>query len=153
MLSIATRSPTICTATQHSVEAIRHGFSKTYRCGSITNLKDEFNCRYKKIDQIIGPEFEGLTSYTKSSLDSKTVGMEHHLLPPINLFSQENRFQKLNGKFNVISSDGISDRKEGAESAHREHANLGASSQEQRRQCCEKDDALQTMNPCKSKTS
>ncbi|CAL2052122.1 unnamed protein product [Caenorhabditis brenneri] len=116
-------------------------FGKCYRCGSIRDLKDEFNCRYKRIDEIIGLEFKvvGLTSYTKTPLDFKTVGMDNHLLLPINLLSQEDRFQELNGKFNFISSDGISDRREGAESEHREHANLGASSQVQRRLCCKGD--------------
>ncbi|CAL2052109.1 unnamed protein product [Caenorhabditis brenneri] len=111
----------------------------SYRDGSIPDLKDEFNRRYKEIDETIGLEFElvGLTSYTKSSQDFKTVGMDNHSLLPINLFNQEDRFQKLNGKFNVINSDGISDWKEDAES---EHANLGASSQVQRRLCCKGDD-------------
>ncbi|EGT41989.1 hypothetical protein CAEBREN_22630, partial [Caenorhabditis brenneri] len=84
-----------------------------YRRGSksIPDLKDEFTCRYKKIDNIIGLEYEvvAVTSYTKSFLDFKTVGMENHLLLPINLLSQEGRFQKLNGKFNIISSTGVSD--------------------------------------------
>ncbi|CAL2035442.1 unnamed protein product [Caenorhabditis brenneri] len=84
-----------------------------YRRGSksIPDLKDEFTCRYKRIDEVIGLEFEvvAVTSYIKSFLDFKTVGMENHLLLPINLLSQEDRFQKFNGKFYIINSDGISD--------------------------------------------
>ncbi|EGT42213.1 hypothetical protein CAEBREN_12427 [Caenorhabditis brenneri] len=90
--------------TFHSIISRNKLKRKFYHFGSSPDLKDEFNCRYKKIDEIIGLEFEGM-----SSLDFKTVGMDNHLLLPINLFSQEDRFQKLNGKFDVINSNGISD--------------------------------------------